>query len=643
MEVSQQSTRTAVRFGPFEVDLRAGELRKNGTKIRLQQQPFRVLSLLLERHGEVVTREQLRRAIWPDAVVDFDEGLDATIYKLRNALGDSAENPRFVETLPRRGYRFIAAVDGAVASDGAHEEPPREQRAAGARSKRWSVALGALALAVALSLASNIGGLRDRLMGGATSERIHSIAVLPLRNLSGDPAQEYFADGMTEALITSLGRVGGLRVISRTSAMHYKGSHQTLPEIARQLHVDAVVEGAVLREGNRVRITTQLVEASSDRHLWAESYEGDLRNVLALEDKVARAITNEVKIRLSLQEQTRLASARPVNPEAYDAYLKGRYQWDDWTEEGLKKSIEYFAHAVRQDPDYAPAWAGLADAYVLMSLFGFVPSDVALPKAKSAALRAIQLDQTLSEAHVSLAGIHLHLEWSWSASEAELRQAIALNPNNALAHQFYGYYLSALGRFDAAIAEMERALEIDPLAPNKQNSLAATFYRAGRYDEALQYLGQVPDPDANSERRHRRIAAIYERKKMWSEAMAELLTALRLAGRTEIAVSVEREYGSSGYAEAKKTLLWADVREAQRRARDAFPRPLALDIAADYAMLGERDKAFEWLDGAFRENEGGLMYLKVDDRLEALRADPRFPELVRRIGLLPDARVRSNQ
>jgi len=643
MEVSQQSARTAVRFGAFEVDLRAGELRKNGTKIRLQQQPFRVLALLLERHGEVVTREELRRAIWPDAVVDFDEGLDATIYKLRNALGDSAENPRFVETLPRRGYRFIGVVDGAVASDGAHEEPPREQRAAGARSKRWSVALGALALAVALSLAVNLGGLRDRLTGGATSERIHSIAVLPLRNLSGDPAQEYFADGMTEALITSLGRVGGLRVISRTSAMHYKGSHQTLPEIARQLHVDAVVEGAVLREGNRVRITTQLVEASTDRHLWAESYEGDLRNVLALEDKVARAITNEVKIRLSLQEQTRLASARPVNPEAYDAYLKGRYQWDDWTEVGLKKSIEYFAHAVKQDPDYAPAWAGLADAYVLMSLFGFVPSDVALPKAKAAASRAIQLDQTLSEAHVSLAGIHLHLEWSWSASEAELRQAIALNPNNALAHQFYGYYLSALGRFDAAIAEMERALEIDPLSPNKQNSLAATFYRAGRYDEALQYLRQVPDPDTNSERRHRRIAAIYERKEMWSEAMAEFLTALRLAGRTEIAVSVEREYGSSGYAEAKKTLLWADVREAQRRARDAFPRPLALDIAADYAMLGERDKAFEWLDGAFRENEGGLMYLKVDDRLEALRADPRFPELVRRIGLLPDARVRSNQ
>ena len=224
-----------------------------------------------------------------------------------------------------------------------------------------------------------------------------------------------------------------------------------------------------------------------------------------------------------------------------------------------------------------------------------------------------------------------------------MRQAIALNPNNAWAHQAYGYCLSATARFDSAIAEMKRALELDPLSPNKQNSLAATFYRAGRYDEALQYLHQVPDPDANSERRHRRIAAIYERKEMWSEAMAELLTALRLAGRTEIAASVEREYDSSGYAQAKKTLLWADVREAQRRARDAYPRPLAFDIAADYAMLGERDKAFEWLDGAFREKEGGLMYLKVDDRLEALRADPRFRELVRRIGLLPDTGVRSDQ
>ena len=459
--------------------------------------------------------------------------------------------------------------------------------------------------------------------------------MLPLRNLSGEPAQEYFADGMTEALITNLGKVGGLRVISRTSAMHYKGSRQTLPEIARQLRVDAVVEGAVLREGGRVRITAQLVEASTDRHLWAETYEADLRNVLALEDEVARAITNEVKIRLSLQGQVRWTGARAINPKAYEDYLQGRHVWNEWTEEGLRKSIEFFGNAVKEDHEYAAAWAGLADAYAFMSLFGFLPNEVGLPKAKAAALRAIQLDETLSEAHVSLAGVSLHLERSWAASEGELRRAISLNPNNAMAHQFYGYYLSATGQFEAAIAEMKWALELDPLSPNKQNSLAATFYRARRYDEALQYFRQVPDPDANSESRHRRIAAIYESKGMQSEAVAELLVALRLAGKTEIVRSVEEEYLSSGYPAAKKTFLREDVRETEKRAKNAYPRPLAVDIAADYALLGEKDKAFEWLDRAVRDREGPLMYLKVDDRFDALRSDPRLEDVIRSIGLLP--------
>jgi TolB-like protein/DNA-binding winged helix-turn-helix (wHTH) protein/Flp pilus assembly protein TadD len=635
MEGAQQFARTLVRFGAFEVDLRAGELRKQGTKIKLQQQPFRVLALLLERPGQVVTREELRRAIWPNTVVEFEDGVDAAIYKLRNALGDSAEHPRFVETLPRRGYRFIAALDGAVALEGEQDSPALKQRAPKARLKNWTVLAGGLGVAVALSLIANTGGLRNRLMGRATSGRIHSIAVLPLRNLSSDPAQEYFADGMTEALITNLGKIGGVRVISRTSAMHYKASQQTLPEIGRQLDVDAVVEGAVLREDNRVRITAQLVETSSDRHLWAESFESDLRNVLAVQDQVARAITNEIKSRLSLQEQTRLTSARPVNPEAYEAYLKGRYEWNAWTEQGLKKSLEYFAQAIQQDPGYAPAWAGLADAHQLMGLFGFVPRQVSLPRAKEAALKALQLDETLSDAHVSLAFLLPYPNWDWPATENELRRAIRLNPNNAQAHQSYGYFFTARGQLDAAIEEMKSALELDPLSPNKQASLGGTLYRAGRYDEALHYLRQVPDTDANSESRHRKIATIYERKEMWSEALGELLTALRVAGKSEIVASVEQEYLSSGYSAAKKTFLRADVRETERRARSGYPRPNAVDIAADYALLGEKDQAFEWLETAFRDHEGLVIYLKTDDRLESLRSDARFADLVRRIGLPP--------
>lgn len=629
MAVPQGFARAVIRFGSFEVDLRAGELRRHGASIKLQQQPFRVLVLLLEHPGEVVTREQLRQAIWPStAFGSFDEGIDATIHKLRSALGDSAEHPRFVETLPRRGYRFIAPVETEVG-------PAPEERARQVTPKRMPLALaGGFAVLAAVLLVFSVGGLRGRWPGRATPPRIHSLVVLPLRNLSGDSAQEYFAEGMTEALITRLGKTGGLRVISHTSAMHYKGTRETLPEIARQLNVDAVVEGTVLRAGNRVRITAQLVEASTDRHLWAETYERDLGDVLALQDDVARAITNEVRSKLSPPEQTRLASARSVNPEAYDAYLRGRHEWNTWTQGGLTRSIDYFEQAVQKDPGYAPAWAGLSDAYTLLSLFGFLPHHVAFPKAKAAALKAVELDETLSEGHVSLAGVRTHLEWSWSAAENNLRRAIALDPNNAMAHQWYGYYLSAMGQFDSAVAEMRRAVELDPLSPNKKGSLAATLYRAGRYDEALRYFREVPDPDANSVARHRRMAAIYERKHMHREAMTELVTAMTLAGKPELGALLEREYLRSGYAEAKKAFLWADLREKQGRAKDAYPRPRALDIAADYALLGEKDKALEWLDTAVRARDGGLMYVKVDDRFEALRSDPRFWDLLRRIGLV---------
>ena len=624
MDIWKPTTKQVVRFGAFELDVRAGELRKHGSLVRLQQQPFRVLVFLLEHPGQVVTRDELRHAIWADAFVEFDEGLDATIYKLRSALGDSAESPRFVETLPRRGYRFIAAVEAA----------PEMARRAVATSSRLLLALaGGLAALVALLLSLNAGGLRDRLRGRVSPTRVRSLAVLPLGNLSGDSAQEYFAESMTEALVTRLGKIGGLRVISHTSTMHFKGTHETLPEIARQLNVDAVVEGAVLRAGTRVRVTAQLVEASTDRHLWAETYERDLRDVLVLQDEIARAIAHEVQIRLSPLEQISLA--RPVDPEAYDLYLRGRYEWNEWTQPGLKRSIEYFEQAVQKDPSYAPGWAGLSDAYSLLGLFGFLPPEVALPKAKAAALRAVDLDDGLSEAHVSLAGVSLHLEWAWSTAARESRRAVALNPNNAMAHQWYGYLLSATGQADAAIAEMQRALDLDPLSPNKQNSLAATLYRAGRYDEALQYFRQVPDPDAVSESRHRRMATIYERKGRQREAMAEWLTGLRLGGKKELAAAGEREYRSSGYPEAKRTLLWGDVREAQGRAKNAYPRPLAFDVAADYAQLGETDKAFDWLNRAFREREGAMMYLNVDERLEALRSDPRFKDLVRRIGLAP--------
>jgi|SRR5579863_4243081 len=621
MEVSRRS-RAVIRFGLFEVDLRAGELRRSGLKIRLQQQPFRVLALLLEHSGEVVTREELRQAIWPgDEFVDFDEGLNAAIYRLRNVLGDSSENPRFLETLPRRGYRFIASVE---------EIAPRATRVP---NRLRLLAGGVLAAEVlALLFGLNLGGLRDRLFRRSTEKRIRSLAVLPLENLSGDPSQEYFVDSMTEALTTDLGKIGTLRVISRTSAMHYKGTHKALPEIARELNVDAVLEGGVWKSGDQVRITAQLIEAATDRHLWAETYHKDLRDVLALQDEVARSIAGQVQIRLLTQEQIRLASARPVNPEAYEAYLRGRYEENTWTEESLTRSVEYFEEALRKDPGYAPAWAGLSDAYRLLSDFDFLPRQAGAEQSKQAALKALALDETLSEAHVSLGTARLG-EWSWAAAEKEFQRAIELEPNNATAHQWYGYMLRAPGRFDEAIAEMKQARELDPLTPNKQQSLGATLYLAGRYDEALQQFREIPDPDATSERRHRWMAAIYERKGMQREALNELLIGLRLAGKKDLATSVERKYLSSGYAEAKKALLLGDLRETQGRGKNASSPASAFDIAADYALLGEKDRAFRWLDKSFREQDAFLLYLKVDDRFEVLRPDPRFQDLLHRMGL----------
>jgi len=373
------------------------------------------------------------------------------------------------------------------------------------------------------------------------------------------------------------------------------------------------------------------VEASTDRHIWAQSYERDLGDVLALQDELARAVANEVRVKVSPEARTGLANARPVNSEAYEAYLKGRYQWNGWTEEHLQKSVEHFEQAVRKDPSYAPAWAALSDSYGLLSLFDFLPQQIGVERSKTAALKALELDDTLSEAHVSLANARLW-EWSWSAAEKELQRAIALDANNAMAHQWLGYELSAMGRFDEAIAEMKRARELDPLSGNKQNSLGATYYRAGRYDDALREFREVADPDANSEFRHRGMAAIYERKGMLKEAMHELVMALKFGGKKELAASVQRKFISSGYAAAKTTFLWGDLREMQRRYKGGSPS-VAVSIAADYALLGEKNKAFEWLEKALRQRGKYLMYLKVDDRLEGLRSDPRFLDIQRRMGI----------
>jgi TolB-like protein len=520
---------------------------------------------------------------------------------------------------------------------------------------RYPLLVGGVAAAILLALlfGLNAGGLRERLLGRASAARaaaghIRSLAVLPLEDLSKDPEQEYFADGMTEALITDLGKLGGLRVISRTSSMHYKGTRKTLPEIARELNVDAVIEGAVLRSGNRVRITTQLVEASTDRHLWAETYERDLRDLLALQGEVAREVARQVDVELTPQEQTRLLRRPPVDPEAMEVYLKGRY---DLSGAQFDQGIEHFKQALHKEPNYAQAWAGLAEAYDSLS-YGFasqfrpkLPAGLAetrafntelLAKAKAAAIKALQLDQSLSQAHVSLGEVLMDVDWSWSAAEKEFQRAIILDPSNAFAHSEYGENLMAWGRLDEAVAELNRARVLDPLSFRTEVFLARTFSAAGRYDEALQHWREVfalGGPMAYAW--HRRMAIAYEGKGMEQEAVAELVTALKASAKEhgsrryqDLATVVLQKYASSGYAEAKKAFLRGGI--IRENAIGFYVGPIYM--AEDYAELGENDKAFEWLDKLIQSKTPGRKWIKVDERLKVLRADPRFRDLVRNLG-----------
>jgi TolB-like protein/DNA-binding winged helix-turn-helix (wHTH) protein len=447
--MKQATAHPAMRFGPFEVDPRAGELRKHGIRIKLRDQSLQILLVLLERPGEVVTREELRARLWPaDTFVDFDHGLNAAVNKLRQALADSAEEPRYIETLPRRGYRLLVAPESPAEAPAGlaavqAPTPAAGQVALPSPQRRWYRGWPALAglflvaLVMILVFALRNTGVRARLSRNATNTRIESIVVLPLENLSKEAEQEYFVEGMTDQLTTNLAKIAALRVISRTSATRYKGTHKSLADIARELNVDAVVEGTVLRSGERVRITAQLIQAATDRHLWAESYEGDLGDILVLQDKVAQDIAEQIRAKLTPRDLEQLGRSRHISPEAYEAYLKGRYFWSRRTPEALQKAVEYFQQAVDKDPSYALAYSGLADSHNMLGDYSYVAPGEAFPRALALAAKALELDDTLAEAHSSLAFAKLFYDRDWAGAEHHFKRAIELNPNYAPAHQWY--------------------------------------------------------------------------------------------------------------------------------------------------------------------------------------------------------------
>jgi TolB-like protein/DNA-binding winged helix-turn-helix (wHTH) protein/Flp pilus assembly protein TadD len=633
---------SVVRFGTYEVSLQSGEVRKAGLRIRVQQQPMKLLEILLEHPGEVITREELRSRVWPNENFgDFDQALNISIGKLRSALGDSAESPRFIETLPKRGYRFIADVSVADAdvppkrrepvagdlpdTDAGHKIPGAGS-AVGPKRPPWPTRWGIVALALALSLLIFFAWrLRSR-DGGPTG--IRSLAVLPLENLSGEASQNYFADGMTDELITDLAQISALRVISRTSVMVYKGARKPLPQIARELNVDAVVEGTVLRSGDQVRITAQLIEASTDKHLWSQSYEGEVRDTLALQNRVASAIADQIRINLTPQEQAALKNVKVVNPDAYESYLKGRYFWDKRTPGGLKVALAYFNEAIEEDPKYAQAYSGLADTYALLGdwQYAVMPPKEAFPKAKAAAIKALELDSTLGEAHNSLAFVLDGFDWDFESAGKEFRRAIELSPGYATAHHWYAWHLSLLGRFDDAIAEMRKAENLDPLSLIINADLAEILLLAHSYDESMRQSRKTIEMDPNFALAHNQLAQAYLQKHMYDEAVAELQKAVQLSGDSPTCIAnLARAYVASGKRSEAVKLLGDLKKRSTPGSSDAS------EIAMIYASLGDSDQAMNWLEKGYDErfNPGVLLRPGFDP----LRSDPRFKELMRRIGL----------
>ena len=634
-----------VKFGPFELDTSARRLLRSGIPLKLQPQPFRVLSLLTSRPGEVVTREEIQCHLWGDSTfVDFERGINFSINQIRAVLCDDAEKPRYIETLPRVGYRFIGALEPAP--EKSIESPPAalpslrltahtDQTAVPTHSgPAWWRRRRPLSFVIPVVIvAISVFGWRafhykNSSPETATPAPIRSLAVLPLENLSGDPAQNYFAEGMTDELITDLAMLSKIRVISRTSVMQYTGTRKSLPQIARELNVDGIVEGSVMRQNDRVRVRVQLIYGPRDQHLWAAAYERNLDDVWELQAGAARDIANELKLKLTGQQQARLSKARVVSPEIHELYLRGRYFWNKRDEPGLNKAVEYFQQAIAKDPNYAEAYAGLADSYIL--LFGYAPAPppMAVQKAKTAAQKALYLDETLAEAHASLAIIAPLFDWNWAESRSHYERALELNPNYATAHHWYGdAYLAPMGKVNEAVEEIRRAQELDPLSPIIATDLGKGLIFARRYDAAITQLKKTLELYPDSGIAHYWLYYAYTEKGTYADAFPELDKARSLLGSPRhLAEKAFLEARSGNKEQARKML--AQVLQISRR---EYVNPAAVIYA--YIALGEKDQAFAWLEKGYAEKLPFLGSLKIVPALDPLRSDPRFADLVRRVGL----------
>jgi len=645
-----------LRFGDFVLDVARYELARNARPIKLERIPMELLVLLVDRRGQLVTRKEILETLWgKDVFLDADNSINTAISKLRLALKDDAEAPAFIKTVPGKGYRFICSIAVLPDAEDAIEAPPEklpaprdaayldtttmktEAAANNERRRSWAliVAGGAILAAVLAGW-----GWRDsirRAIGFGPPPVIRSLAVLPLENLTGDPAEEYFADGMTDVLTTDLAAAGSLRVVSRTSVMHFKGTRKSVQQIAKELGVDGIVEGSVMRSGNRVRITSQVIYAPSDEHLWAKSYEREMNDVVALQGEVAQAIAAEVRATLTPAQLTRLGISATTNPGAYDAYLRGRYYWNQRTPAGAKKSIEAFEESIEKDPKFAAAYAGLADAYNFCNFLGVLAPKESAPKARVAAVKALELDPQLADAHAALGLVLSHYDFDFPGAQREFLRAIELNPNYSTAHLFYsGAYLTPMGRHQEAIAEMKKALELDPLSLSLNNIMGKTYHWAGDYERSEAQFKHTIELDPTFPLAHFFYASLLEDTERFEDAIRERQRGALLLGASIQEAEAEAEgflrayqsRGTRGYWERRLEGTLQDEKVAGTQYYEA------LAVAGAYARAGDKERAFQWIEKSYQNREGqAITLLRWLPDFKSLHTDPRFADLLARMGL----------
>lgn len=630
-----EQNRHFYEFGPFRLDPLKRRLLRDGEPLRLTPKAFDLLLVLVEEQGRTIAKDELLERVWAGTIVE-ENNLNQNITALRKTLGDSRQESQYIATIPGQGYRFVAEVR-RVEDEGGFTQSREEVRkdakeelsVATKTAARPSRAFRYLLLIlVPLIVAALVFAFYRREKPPEVA--IASIMVLPLENISRDAAEEYFADGMTDALIGDLARIRGLHVISRTSSMHYKDTKKSLPEIAKEINVDAVVEGTVQRAGDRVLIRAQLIHVATDRHLWVGDYNRAISDVLNVQSEIAQSIAREVQIQMTPAEQARLKSSQPVRPKAFDYYLQGRFlYWNKRSEENLNKAVELFQNAIKEDPSYAPAYVGLADCYNALATvqIGSMPPLELRARAEEAATKALALDAASAEAYSALGNVKL-FNWNWSAAEQDLKRAIELNPSYANAHNFYASYLMAQGRIEESIAASNRARELDPFSLSISAQRGFLLENARRYNEAIEQLRGVIAMDASHYQAYWTLGHTYAANQQFDEAIAAAEKAVTLSERTPGALGIlGLAYGLAGRkAEATKIL-----NELLALTKKRYVTPAT--IANVYIGLGDKDQAFVWLEKAYQERSNYLTYLKVFPILDPLRSDPRFVDLLRHVGL----------